>query len=57
MGPPANRNPPRRASTPLRPGPAFERLREKVDRHARQMGVTPAGVSMRAFRSRWGSCT
>ena len=36
---------------------ALERLREKVDRHARQMGVTPAGVSVRAFRSRWGSCT
>jgi predicted metal-dependent hydrolase len=35
---------------------ALERLREKTDRFARQMGVTPAGVSVRAFRSRWGSC-
>jgi len=36
---------------------ALERLQEKADRHARQMAVTPAGVSVRAFRSRWGSCT
>ncbi len=35
---------------------ALERLREKADRFARQMDVTPAGVSVRAFRSRWGSC-
>ncbi|MEB3260160.1 MAG: SprT family zinc-dependent metalloprotease [Cyanobacteriota bacterium] len=35
---------------------ALERLREKTDRYARQMGVTPAGMSVRAFRSRWGSC-
>lgn len=35
---------------------ALERLREKADRFARQMGVTPAGVGVRAFRSRWGSC-
>jgi predicted metal-dependent hydrolase len=37
-------------------GRALERLREKADRYARQMGLTPAGVSVRAFRSRWGSC-
>ena len=35
---------------------ALERLQEKVDRYARQMDVSPAGVSVRAFRSRWGSC-
>lgn len=35
---------------------ALERLREKADRYARQMGVTPAGVRVRTFRSRWGSC-
>ena len=35
---------------------ALERLQDKVDRYARQMDVAPAGVSVRAFRSRWGSC-
>lgn len=35
---------------------ALERLQEKADRYARQMGVTPAGVGVRAFRARWGSC-
>lgn len=35
---------------------ALERLREKADRFAQQMDVTPAGVSVRAFRCRWGSC-
>ena len=35
---------------------ALERLQEKVDRYAQQIGVTPAGVSVRNFKSRWGSC-
>ncbi len=37
-------------------GRALERLQDKADRYGRQMGVTPASVSVRAFRSRWGSC-
>jgi predicted metal-dependent hydrolase len=36
---------------------ALERLQEKTSRYAQQIGVAPAGVSVRAFRSRWGSCT
>ena len=35
---------------------ALERLKEKTSRYAQQIGVSPAGVSVRAFRSRWGSC-
>jgi predicted metal-dependent hydrolase len=35
---------------------ALERLQEKVNRYAQQVGVSPAGVSVRNFRSRWGSC-
>jgi len=35
---------------------ALERLQEKANRYAQQIGVTPAGVSVRNFRSRWGSC-
>jgi predicted metal-dependent hydrolase len=35
---------------------ALERLQEKTDRYAQQIGVSPAGVSVRNFRSRWGSC-
>jgi len=35
---------------------ALERLREKTNRYARQMGVAPAGISVRKFKSRWGSC-
>ncbi|MYI87975.1 MAG: M48 family metallopeptidase [Synechococcus sp. SB0672_bin_10] len=35
---------------------ALERLREKTNRHARQIGVTPTGISVRSFKSRWGSC-
>jgi len=35
---------------------ALERLQQKADRYARQMGVTPAGVGVRVFRARWGSC-
>lgn len=35
---------------------ALERLREKTVRHARQIGVAPTGISVRNFKSRWGSC-
>lgn len=35
---------------------ALERLQDKVKRYAMQIGVSPAGVSVRHFRSRWGSC-
>ena len=35
---------------------ALERLQEKTDRYAQQIGVSPAGVSVRNFKSRWGSC-
>ena len=35
---------------------ALEHLKEKANRYAQQIGVTPAGVSVRNFKSRWGSC-
>lgn len=35
---------------------ALERLQEKTDRYARQIGVTPAGISVRNCKLRWGSC-
>lgn len=35
---------------------ALERLQEKTYRYAQQIGVSPAGVSVRNFKSRWGSC-
>ena len=35
---------------------ALEHLEEKANRYAQQIGVTPAGVSVRNFKSRWGSC-
>jgi len=35
---------------------ALERLQEKTDRYAKQIGVSLAGVSVRNFKSRWGSC-
>ena len=34
----------------------LQRLREKTNRYARQIGVMPAGISVRNFKSRWGSC-
>jgi predicted metal-dependent hydrolase len=37
-------------------GRALERLQDKADRYARQIGVSHSGVSVRSFRSRWGSC-
>jgi predicted metal-dependent hydrolase len=35
---------------------ALERLKEKTTRYAEQIGVSPTEVSVRNFRSRWGSC-
>jgi predicted metal-dependent hydrolase len=35
---------------------ALERLQEKTHRYAQQIGVSATGVSVRNFRSRWGSC-
>lgn len=33
------------------------KLREKVDRWAPLVGVEPSGVTIKTFKSRWGSCT
>jgi predicted metal-dependent hydrolase len=30
--------------------------KDKTDRYAEQIGVSPTGVSVRNFKSRWGSC-
>lgn len=35
---------------------ALERLQEKAGRYAQKIGVSPAKVSVRNFKSRWGSC-
>jgi len=35
---------------------ALEHLQEKANRYAQQIVVTPTGVSVRNFKSRWGSC-
>jgi len=35
---------------------ALERLQEKTKRYAQLIGVSPAAVSVRNFKSRWGSC-
>lgn len=36
---------------------AEHKLFSKVERYAPLVGVEPAGVSVRTFKSRWGSCT
>lgn len=36
---------------------ADQKLRDKVDRYAPIVGVEPTGVGIKAFRSRWGSCS
>lgn len=36
---------------------AEQKLGEKVARFALLLGVEPAGVGVRSFKSRWGSCT
>ncbi|MCP9903156.1 M48 family metallopeptidase [Cyanobium sp. BA5m-10] len=35
---------------------ALERLQDKTNRYAKQIGVSPAGINVRNFKSRWGSC-
>ena len=35
---------------------ALERLTDKTTRYAEQIGVSPSGISVRNFKSRWGSC-
>ena len=35
---------------------ATERLTDKTDRYAKEIGVSPSGISVRNFKSRWGSC-
>lgn len=35
---------------------AVTRLREKVRRYAKQMGVDPHSVGIKGYKSRWGSC-
>lgn len=36
---------------------AEQKLHEKVARYAPLVGVSPAAVNVRSFKSRWGSCT
>ena len=36
---------------------AEQKIREKVKRYAPNVGVEPAGVNIKTFKSRWGSCT
>ena len=35
---------------------AEQKLQEKVERYAGVIGVSPAAVGFRTFKSRWGSC-
>ena len=35
---------------------AEERLQEKVERYSKQIGVSPKGLRVREFKSKWGSC-
>lgn len=36
---------------------ALQKMRDKVKRYAPVVGVKPAGVAIKSFKSRWGSCT
>lgn len=36
---------------------AESKLQEKAARYAKQIGVTPSSVNVKAFKSRWGSCS
>lgn len=36
---------------------ALQKLTEKTIRHAEQIGVNPKKISIREYKSRWGSCT
>jgi len=35
---------------------ALEHLTERTDRYDQQIGVSPSRISVRNFKSRWGSC-
>ncbi len=35
---------------------AEERLQEKVERYSKKIGVSPKGLHVREFKSKWGSC-
>ncbi len=35
---------------------ALERLTDKTNNDAEQIGVSPSGISVRNFKSRWGTC-
>ncbi len=35
---------------------AEERLQEKVERYSKQIGVSPKGLRVREFKSKWGCC-
>jgi len=36
---------------------AEQKLQEKVERFAKVIGVRPASVNIKTFKSRWGSCS
>jgi len=36
---------------------ALEKLRQKVDRYAKVVRVTPSSVGIKTFKGRWGSCS
>jgi len=36
---------------------ALERLKEKTDRYAKIIGVRPVSISVKDYKSRWGSCS
>ncbi|TLS78291.1 M48 family metallopeptidase [Mariprofundus erugo] len=36
---------------------AEQKFREKSRRYAKQIGVTPASIGIKTFKSRWGSCS
>jgi predicted metal-dependent hydrolase len=35
---------------------ADQKLREKTERYARVIGVSPSAIAIKTFKSRWGSC-
>lgn len=37
-------------------GRAEDKLREKVERYSKVLGVNPSSVTVKSFKSRWGSC-
>ena len=36
---------------------AKRKFNEKVERYAKVVGVTPRSISIKSFKSRWGSCS